>query len=60
LSSVKTCISLPKEQEEFLKKNGYSKSRLLQNQVSKLMKESEGQTLREQPTDEPREDSNYG
>ena len=60
MSSVKSCISLPREQIEFLKKNGYSKSRLLQNQINELMKKSEGQTLREQPSDEPREDSTYG
>ena len=60
LSYVKTCISMPKEQAQFLKESGYSASRLFQNQVSKLMKESEGQILRSQPTDEPREDSNYG
>ena len=52
---VKTCISMPKEQAQFLKEYGYSASRLFQNQVSKLMEKSEGQTLREQPTDEPQE-----
>jgi len=60
LSYVITTISLPKEQSKFLKESGYSPSRLLQNQINHLMKKSEGQTLREQPTDEPREDSNYG
>ena len=53
MSAVRSCISLRKEQVEFLRKNGYSKSRLLQNQINELMKKSEGQTLREQPTDEP-------
>jgi len=59
---VVTTISYPKEQAKFLKENGYSPSRLFQNQVSKLMKKSEGQALREQePTDESQEgDSNYG
>jgi len=52
LNYVKTCISMPKEQAQFLKEYGYSASRLFQNQVSKLMEKSEGQTLREQPTDE--------
>ena len=51
---------MPKEQARFLKESGYSASRLFQNQVSKLMKKSEGQTSRSQPTDEPTEDSNYG
>jgi len=61
LNYVKTCISMPKEQARFLKEYGYSASRLFQNQVSKLMEKSEGQSLREQqPTDEPSEDSNYG
>ena len=58
MNVVRTCISLEKDQIEFLKKNGYSKSLLLRNQINELMKKSEGQTLREQPTDESREDSN--
>lgn len=61
MNVVRTCISLEKDQIEFLKKNGYSKSLLLRNQINELMKKSEGQTLRERPTDEPQEgDCNYG
>ena len=61
MNVVRSCISLEKDQIEFLKKNGYSKSLLLRNQINELMKKSEGQTLREQPTDEPQEGgSNYG
>ena len=61
MNVVRSCVSLDKNQIEFLKKNGYSKSLLLRNQINELMKKSEGQTLREQPTDEPQqEDSNYG
>jgi len=52
MSVVRSCISLRREQVEFLNKNGYSKSRLLQNQINKLMKKSEGQDLHFQPTDE--------
>jgi len=50
--NVKTCISIPKEHDEFLRKFGYSPSRLFQNQITELMKESEGQDVRSQPTDE--------
>jgi len=60
MTSVKTCISLPIEQSNFLKESGYSASRLLQNQVSKLMKNSEGQSLQAQPSDEPHERSSNG
>ena len=56
---VKTCISIPKEQDEFLRKSGYSPSRIFQNQVLELMKKSEGLDVRSQPTDESSgEDSN--
>ena len=34
---VKTCISLPREQSDFVKREGYSISRLIQNQITKLM-----------------------
>jgi len=54
LTYVITTISLPKEQSRFLKEAGYSPSKLLQNQVSKLMKLSERQSLQAQPSDEPR------
>jgi len=53
LSHVITSISIPKEQAKFLKEGGYSASRLLQNQVKKLMKISEGKSLQAQPSDEP-------
>jgi len=55
MNVVRSCVSLEKDQIEFLKKNGYSKSLLLRNQINELMKKSEGQTLREQPTDESQE-----
>ena len=60
MNVVRSCISLEKDQIEFLKKNGYSKSLLLRKQINELMKKSEGQTLREQPTEESGEDSHYG
>ena len=53
MSYVTTTISLTKKQKDFLKEEGYSPSRLFQNQVTKLMKKSEGQDLRShEPTDE--------
>ena len=59
LSYVITTISIPKEQSRFLKDNGYSPSRLFQNQVSKLMKLSEGHDMRvAQPSDELQRSSN--
>jgi len=61
MNVVRSCISLDKDQIEFLKKNGYSKSFLLRNQINELMKKSEGQTLRGRPTDESFSgDSNNG
>ena len=61
MSYVKTSISLEKNQADFLKSSGYSISKLVRLQISNLIKESEGQSLREQqPTDEPSEDSNNG
>jgi len=60
MSYIKTSINLERGQVEFLKSSGYSLSKLVRLQVSNLMKKSEGQTLREQPTDESSEDSNNG
>jgi len=42
MSCVKTCISLPKEQAEFVKREGYSVSRLIQKQITKLMENTNG------------------
>ena len=59
MTFVKTTISLPENQHKFLKENGYSASRLFQNQVSKLMKLSEGHDMRiAQPSDELQRSSN--
>ena len=59
MTHVITTISLSKEQARFLRESGYSPSRLIQNQVSKLMKKSEGRSLQAQPSDEsPLGDSN--
>jgi len=55
MTFVKTTISLPENQHKFLKENGYSASRLFQNQVSKLMKLSESQDSWPKPSDEPLE-----
>ncbi len=55
MSYVKTSVNLKKDQVDFLKSSGYSLSKLVRLQVSDLIKKSEGQTLREQPTDEPQE-----
>jgi len=61
MNVVRSCISLERDQIEFLKKNGYSKSLLLRNQINELMKKSEGQDTQSQPTDESQEgDSNNG
>jgi len=60
MTFVKTTISLPENQHKFLKENGYSPSRLIQNQVSKLMKLSEGQDLRLPPSDELQRSSTIG
>ena len=51
---------MPKEQARFLKESGYSASRLLQNQVSKLMKMSEGEDLWSKPTEEPQSGDSNG
>ena len=53
MSFVKTTITLPEKQSKFLRENGYSASRLFQNHISKLMKNSEGHSLQAQPSDEP-------
>jgi len=58
--NVKTCISIPKEHDEFLRKFGYSPSRIFQNQVTELMKKSEGLDVRSQPTDESNEEDSNG
>ncbi|KAG2478834.1 MAG: hypothetical protein NPMRTH1_270029 [Nitrosopumilales archaeon] len=60
MSYVKTSINLERDQIDFLKSSGYSLSKLIRLQVSNLMKKSEGQSWGTQPTDESREDSNYG
>ena len=59
MSFIKTSVNLEPEQIDFLKSNGYSISKLVRLQVSKLMKLSEGQDLRvPQPTDELQRSSN--
>jgi len=61
MSFIKTSVNLEPEQIDFLKSNGYSISKLVRLQVSKLMKLSEGQDLRvPQPTDELQRSSNIG
>ena len=62
MSYVKTSVNLKKDQIDFLKSSGYSLSKLVRLQVSNLIKRSEGQTLREQPSEKsPFEgDSNNG
>jgi len=42
MTSVITCISLPREQSDFVKREGYSVSRLIQNQITKLMESKNG------------------
>jgi len=37
MNCVKTCVSIPKEQSDFVKREGYSISRLVQKQIIKLM-----------------------
>ncbi len=55
MSFIKTSVNLEPEQIDFLKSSGYSISKLVRLQVSKLMKDSEGQDLWPKPSDEPLE-----
>ncbi|MCH7969353.1 MAG: hypothetical protein IH841_08945 [Thaumarchaeota archaeon] len=57
MSVVKTCINIERVQLAYIKNSDYSLSKLVRNQINELMKKSEGQTLREQPTDEPQKGS---
>jgi len=52
MSFIKTSVNLEPEQIDFLKSSGYSISKLVRLQISKLMKLSEGQDLRLPPSDE--------
>jgi len=54
VSFVKACVSLEKNQKEFLKKSDYSLSKIVQNRINELM-ESEGHDLRSEPSEEPQE-----
>ena len=59
MNVVRTCVSLDKSQKDFLKDSPYSLSKIVQTEINKLMKNSEGQDLHSQPTDESSgEDSN--
>jgi len=57
MGHVTTCISMSKEQQLFLRENGYSASRIFQLHVSELMKLSKGQDSHQQPLDEPQRGS---
>jgi len=61
MSFIKTSVNLEPEQIDFLKSSGYSISKLVRLQVSKLMKISEGRDTKPSPTDESqKEDSTIG
>jgi len=54
MSFIKTSVNLEPEQIDFLKSSGYSISKLVRLQVSKLMKDSEDQDMRvPQSSEEP-------
>lgn len=59
---IQSSIYLTREQRKFVRTNYINLSKVCRASVDNLMKKSEGQALREQPTDESREDSNneYG
>ena len=57
---IQSSIYLTRDQREFVRSNYINLSKVCRASVDNLIKKSEGQTLREQPTDEPREDSNNG
>jgi len=57
---IQSSIYLTKDQRKFVRSNYINLSKVCRASVDNLIKKSEGQTLREQPTDEPREDSSYG
>lgn len=58
---IQSSIYLTREQRKFVRTNYINLSKVCRASVDNLIKKSEGQALREQPTDEPQEEgSNYG
>ena len=58
---IQSSIYLTKDQREFVRTNYINLSKMCRASIDNLIKKSEGQTLREQPTDEQQEgSSNYG
>jgi len=57
---IQSSIYLTKDQREFVRTNYINLSKVCRASVDNLIKKSEGQTLREQPTDKSGEDSNNG
>ena len=58
---IQSSIYLTRDQRKFVRSNYINLSKVCRASVDNLIKKSEGQTLREQPTDEPQEgDCNYG
>ena len=55
---IQSSIYLTREQRKFVRTNYINLSKVCRASVDNLIKKSEGQTLREQPTDESWEDSN--
>jgi len=54
---IQSSIYLTRDQRKFVRSNYINLSKVCRASVDNLIKKSEGQPLREQPTDEPREDS---
>ena len=58
---IQSSIYLTRDQRKFVRTNYINLSKMCRASIDNLIKKSEGQTLRElEPTDESREDSNYG
>ena len=58
---IQSSIYLTRDQRKFVRINYINLSKVCRASVDNLIKKSEGQTLREQPTDESQEgDSNNG
>ena len=51
---IQSSIYLTRDQRKFVRSNYINLSKVCRASVDNLIKKSEGQTLREQPTDEPR------
>ena len=57
---IQSSIYLTRDQRKFVRSNYINLSKVSRASVDNLIKKSEGQDSRSQPTDESSEDSNYG